>query len=92
MSEMPIEEERERITNLFRSVIVLAYKDYCSSNALLEWNVKMWVDSKDFVTICDLANANPSLIRHHILTRSKDFKDIIRLFTDTSRAVNNGRK
>lgn len=85
-------EEQERINTMFRAVLVLAYKDYCSKDPLLVSAVESWLGSADFRSVCDLANADPNVIHKHISTRSKEFESILRLFTDKSKTVNNNRK
>lgn len=66
--ESSFDEEFFRLTSLWREVIMQAFKDVQSGNR----EAIYWLQSKDFVECCQLANFDdPDILRDTLLRRIK---------------------
>ena len=68
------------IRRLFRMTIIQAFEDIIYGNNRIKEEVLEWIDTEDYLNICNLAEANPEEIKYKLLNNPKEtsnlFKDL----------------
>lgn len=64
---------------LYRNIIIQAVLDVLSGTNRRKQEVYDWLDTQDFLDICEMANADPSVIRHHIKNNPQVLKKHLRV-------------
>lgn len=83
-------EEHRRYRVLFKAVIIRAFLDYHSRGkklAAIREEAREWLESEDFLTICDLAACDSNVLYKHFTETPRQFKQAIPLFNIYDRGL-----
>lgn len=69
-----------RLVMLYKAIIIRAYNDYVNMPKEYKEEIDIWLETPDFIEVCELARANPEVIKKHIKNKSLGFKRGIRAF------------